>query len=98
MAPATYVADGFVSHQWEESPMKALCPSVGECQDQEAGVGRSVNRRRVPGGKGTYKEVERKFLPCIGGRRCQQPCKVSRGAGACGNYYKQGWSWIFGMG
>jgi hypothetical protein len=25
-------------------PMKALCPSVGECQDQEAGVGGLVNR------------------------------------------------------
>ena len=25
-------------------PMKALCPSVGECQDQEAGVGGLVSR------------------------------------------------------
>ena len=25
-------------------PMKALCPSVGECQGQEAGVGRLVSR------------------------------------------------------
>ena len=26
-------------------PVKALCPSVGECQGQEAGVGGLVNRR-----------------------------------------------------
>ena len=25
-------------------PVKALCPSVGECQGQEAGVGGLVNR------------------------------------------------------
>jgi hypothetical protein len=27
-------------------PMKAQCPSVGEYQDREAGVGRLVSRRR----------------------------------------------------
>jgi hypothetical protein len=27
-------------------PVKALCPSIGECQDQEAGVGGLVSRRR----------------------------------------------------
>jgi hypothetical protein len=27
-------------------PVKALWPSVGECQGQEAGVGRLVSRRR----------------------------------------------------
>jgi hypothetical protein len=27
-------------------PLKALCPSVGECQDQEAGVGGLVSRGR----------------------------------------------------
>jgi hypothetical protein len=27
-------------------PVKALCPSVGECQDQEAGVGRLVSKGR----------------------------------------------------
>jgi hypothetical protein len=26
-------------------PVKVLCPSVGECQDQEVGVGRLVSRR-----------------------------------------------------
>ena len=26
--------------------MKSLCPSVGECQDREAGVGGLVNRGR----------------------------------------------------
>jgi hypothetical protein len=30
-------------------PMKALCPSVGECQGQEAGVGRLVSRGRGEG-------------------------------------------------
>ena len=47
MAPAAYVAeDGLVGHQWEEKalgPVKALCPSVGECQGQEAGVGELVS-------------------------------------------------------
>ena len=27
-------------------PVKARCPSVGECQDQELGVGGLVSRRR----------------------------------------------------
>ena len=32
MALAAHVAEyGLVSHQWEERPLKALCPSVGEC-------------------------------------------------------------------
>ena len=48
MAPAAFVAeDGLVGHQWEEKalgPVKALCPSVGECQGQEAGVGELVSR------------------------------------------------------
>jgi hypothetical protein len=37
VALAAYVADdGLVSHQWEERPyVKDLCPSIGECQDQE---------------------------------------------------------------
>ena len=30
-------------------PVKALCPSVGECQGQEAGVGRLVSRGREEG-------------------------------------------------
>jgi hypothetical protein len=33
-----YVAeDGLVGHHWEERPL--ICPSTGECQGQEAGVG-----------------------------------------------------------
>ena len=48
MAPCVYVAeDGLVRHQLEgESlgPVKAQCPSVGECQGQEAGVGVLVIR------------------------------------------------------
>jgi hypothetical protein len=31
--------------------VRAQCPSVGECQDQEAGVGELVNRE-LDGGKG----------------------------------------------
>jgi hypothetical protein len=31
-------------------PVKALCPSVGECQDREAGVGGLVNRGDGIGG------------------------------------------------
>ena len=42
MTLAAYVAeDGLVGHQWEERPLgsvKVLCPSIGECQGQEAGV------------------------------------------------------------
>jgi hypothetical protein len=37
---AAYVAeDGLVCHLGEENPVKALCPSVGKCLGQEAGVG-----------------------------------------------------------
>jgi hypothetical protein len=47
MAPAAYVAeDGLVGHQWEERPMKALCPRVGDCQGPEEGVGGLVSRGR----------------------------------------------------
>ena len=53
MAPAAYVAeDGLVRHQWEERPfcpMKALCSSIGECQDREAGVGGLVSRGKGDG-------------------------------------------------
>jgi hypothetical protein len=39
VALAVYVAeDGLIGHQWEErppGPVKALCPSIEECQDQE---------------------------------------------------------------
>jgi hypothetical protein len=33
-------------------PVKALCPSVGECQGQEVGVGGLVCRGRVRGIRG----------------------------------------------
>ena len=40
---AAHVAeDGLVSHQWEERPLglaNFICPSTGERQGQEAGVG-----------------------------------------------------------
>ena len=40
---AAYVAeDGLVSHHWEERPLgitNFICPSTGECQGQEVGVG-----------------------------------------------------------
>ena len=44
MSLAAYVAeDGLAGHQWEERALvliaKIICPSTGECQDQEAGVG-----------------------------------------------------------
>ena len=38
-------------------PMKALCPSVGECQGQEAGVGELMSRGRGKGrGGGCFLE------------------------------------------
>jgi hypothetical protein len=38
-------------------PMKALCPNVGECQAQEAGVGGLVSRGKREGmGKGVFLE------------------------------------------
>jgi hypothetical protein len=43
MSLAAYVAeDGLVSYQWKERPIGRadfICPSTGECQGQEAGVG-----------------------------------------------------------
>jgi hypothetical protein len=40
---AAYVAeDGLVSHHWEKKPLGTanfICPSTGECQGQEVGVG-----------------------------------------------------------
>ena len=34
------VEEGLVGHHWEEilGPVKVLCPSIGKCQGQEAGV------------------------------------------------------------
>ena len=40
--PAYVAEDGLVGHHWEESPLDIamfICPSIGECQVQEAGVG-----------------------------------------------------------
>jgi hypothetical protein len=58
LAPAIYVAeDGLVSHQWEQwSPEKALCLSIGECQNQEWewvgwGTGRGGGDRGFSEGK-----------------------------------------------
>jgi hypothetical protein len=52
MALAAYVAEnGLVGHLWEERPL-VLCPSIGECQDQEAGVNGLVNRGRGEGDMG----------------------------------------------
>jgi hypothetical protein len=43
MSLAAYVAeDGLVSHHWEERSLgiaNFICPSTGECQGQEVGVG-----------------------------------------------------------
>jgi hypothetical protein len=40
---AAYIAeDGIVSHHWGERPLglaNFICPSTGECQGQEVGVG-----------------------------------------------------------
>ena len=40
--PAYVAEDGLVGHHWEESPLDIamfICPSIGECQVQEEGVG-----------------------------------------------------------
>jgi hypothetical protein len=43
MSLAAYVSeDGLVGHHWEERPLglaNFICPSTGECQGQEVGVG-----------------------------------------------------------
>ena len=48
MSLAAYVAeDGLVGHHWEERPLgiaNFICPSTGECQGQEVGVGGYVSR------------------------------------------------------
>jgi hypothetical protein len=50
-----YVADdGLVGHQWEDRPLglaKIICPSTGELQGQEVGVG-GLGSRVVGGYKG----------------------------------------------
>jgi hypothetical protein len=63
MAPATYVAeDGpCLSSMRGEAlgPVKALCPSVGECQVQEAGLG-GLGSRGSREGIGGFGEETRK--------------------------------------
>ena len=39
-------------------PVKAQCPSVGECQDREVGVGGLVSRGREDGIGGFQREKE----------------------------------------
>ena len=58
MAPPAYVAeDGLVGDQWKEvlGPEEARCPSVGECQGQEAGLGGLVSRGKGEGIVGFWK-------------------------------------------
>ena len=49
MSLAAYVAeDGLVGHHWEERPLgiaNFICLNTGECQGQEAGVGRGAGWR-----------------------------------------------------
>ena len=53
---AAYVAeDGLFSHHWKERPLDLtnfICPSTGECQGQEVGMG--AYGRRAGGG---YREL-----------------------------------------
>ena len=40
--PAYIAEDGLVGHHWKERPLgiaNFICPSTGECQGQEVGVG-----------------------------------------------------------
>jgi hypothetical protein len=49
MAPATYIAEDSLVYSVEGEALglvKALCPSVGKCQGQEAGVGGLLSRGR----------------------------------------------------
>ena len=56
MSLAAYVAkDGLVGHHWEEKPLglsNFICPSTGECQGQEVGVGGLGSRA-----EGGYREL-----------------------------------------
>ena len=50
MAPVEYVAeDALGGHQKKDRPLVLRFPSIGECQDREAGVGSLVNRERRMG-------------------------------------------------
>ena len=61
---AAYVSkDGLVGHHWKERPIghaNFICPSTGECQGQEAGVGWQGNSREV-----VYCEVSGQHLKFI---------------------------------
>jgi hypothetical protein len=50
---ADVTEDGLVGDQWEEidafGPVKVICPRIGECQGQEAGVGGLVSRGKGEG-------------------------------------------------
>jgi hypothetical protein len=63
MSLAAYVAeDGLVGHHWEERPLgiaNFICPSTGECQGQEVGVGEYGSR--VGGG---YRGLLGQHLKC----------------------------------
>jgi hypothetical protein len=55
MVLAAYVAeDGLQSSKKGVAlgPVKVLCPSIGECQGQEAGMGELVSRGRGGGDRG----------------------------------------------
>jgi hypothetical protein len=53
MSSGAYVTeDGLVGHPWKE---KAGCPSVGECQDREVGMGGLVCREREDGIGGLWR-------------------------------------------
>jgi hypothetical protein len=41
-------------------PMKVLCPSIGECQGQEVGVGGLLSRGREERGQGVFGGKTRK--------------------------------------
>jgi hypothetical protein len=60
MSLAAYVAeDGLVSHHWEERPLgiaNFICPSTGECQGQEVGVGGWVGEQRGWEGIGNFRD------------------------------------------
>ena len=62
MSLAAYVAeDGLVDHHWEERSLglaNFICPSTGESQGQEAGVGGSGSRAGVGDGAGCIRNFQ----------------------------------------
>lgn len=62
---------------------------IGSGSVSKESLGQSLDRRyrwdfHVPGGKGRGKVGKGEFLPCLGGRKMEQPCEVLGEAGACG--------------